>query len=639
MKRMAFFAVLSFAAASLGAASWISHGPIGGIVTQLAVAPIDRRVIYVVAPDGVYRSSDAGGTWSSISGPIVSPSKVFVSGADPDSVTVGAVNGVFRSDDGGRTWISGSGLPSLPLTSLVVDPRNFNILFAGFNEPDCYYGSSAAGIYQSTDRGRSFHPAMNGLEQYQRCVDGLALDPVDPDRIYSSWAFAEISGVSRSDDGGRSWIRPTNFGPDRAVVANASQRFGIGYFGESFYTSADGINWSSLYSKSIEGASGFRYTALDIDPSVGRLFLGTSDGAYRSGNGGVSWLRLGGAARDAVNAIDFDTTSGSVVIGTDHGLFASLGYPWNDWTDLHLRNATAGIDRIIAAPASNNLYAVSGRHIYRSADLGMSWTELPGPLPEYGNSVAVDAGDDLYSITFIPGGYHVRKRLDSGEWQEIRFAGTITGLTVDPHEAGTLYLSEIGALERTRDGGATWERLPLPAARTVGPLQIDPRDSNKLLATAASFFLRSNDGGQTWSETRSEQFEFVYFIVRAPSSPDVLYLHASDKNLDRVLARSSDDGQTWTKLTKPPLSYDEVTMIVVDPHDANTIYASGYNGSLFRSTNGGSSWQSIADGLPEKPSSSIAIDAKGAFLHVATPHRGVWELSLMMRGRIVRVSS
>jgi hypothetical protein len=82
---------------------------------------------------------------------------------------------------------------------------------------------------------------------------------------------------------------------------------------------------------------------------------------------------------------------------------------------------------------------------------------------------------------------------------------------------------------------------------------------------------------------------------------------------------------------------DAVARVVVDPRDADTIYAPTANYGVVRSTDGGRSWQSISEGLPENHMASLVVDSHGAFLHAATVNRGVWEMPLVQgRGHAVR---
>ena len=242
-----------------------------------------------------------------------------------------------------------------------------------------------------------------------------------------SWQFQDIAGYRRSDDGGKHWTAQA--GPERAVVGRPStgQRYGINNF-TTFSTSPDGVNWTTpVPIIGIAGAPVLRYNALVIDPLSGRLFLGTSDGAYRSGNGGSNWLRLSGAAADAVNSLDFDAATGAVISGTNRGVFRSARFPWNDWSDLQFGNAAMPIRQVIADPADAEVYALSERHLFRSRDLGRSWDAIGDPPPNPLSTLVVDAGHQLYSSDVSFSQFHIRKLSADGHWEEIRTVGFVLG--------------------------------------------------------------------------------------------------------------------------------------------------------------------------------------------------------------------
>ncbi len=606
-------------------------------MTVLAIAPTNRSVTYVAAPDGVFRTRDAGATWSDVTGPIMAPAGLVVSGANADSLVIAAANGVYRSDDGGAAWEHvGAGLPSaIHPGSLVADPRESDILYLA--STDCY-PRDGAGIYKSVDGGRTFVAAINGIDSFKRCISALIIDPLVPDRLYSSWAYQDISGILRSDDGAQNWKdAPAGLSPERGVIVGSNSspsRYAIGDSGFSLLMSADGTTWTrTQIAGGIEDGPvlSTHFNTLALDPVVGRLFLGASNGTYRSGNGGITWLRLEGAARDPINAIDFDHSGGAVVIGTDFGLFRSSGYPWNDWSDLQVGNSAMGIGQVVADPSNGDVYAQSGRHLFVSHDLGKSWAVTGDPLPNPYSSIVIDAGHQPYSSDFRNGAHHIQKLSPEGHWEEIRTIGTFSSLVADPREAGKLYSCELNTLSLTRDGGVTWEPLPLPSS--AASLSIDPRDTNVMIVTTFQGLLKSVDGGHTWSLINAPQYWARFWIVRAPSNPDVLYMYARDATFEFVLTRSTDGGQSWSTLPRQPAGTDQIGTVAIDPRDANTIYAATFNHGLVRSTDGGQSWQSIDDGLPENHAASLVFDSKGAFLHGGTTNRGVWELQLASRRR------
>lgn len=176
----------------------------------LAIDPVHPNVVYAATSGlgpfpnysngGVYRSVDAGGTWSFSAAGLVDTdlgTTVFDLAIHPNGAIFAATGaGVFRSSDGSLSW-SGSGLPGVRVSSVQIDPMAPSTLYAG---------SYDGGVFKSTDTGASWIAVNTGLSGVSvRC---LLVDPVRPRTVY---AGTSDSGVFRSMDGGSSWF-PWNSG-------------------------------------------------------------------------------------------------------------------------------------------------------------------------------------------------------------------------------------------------------------------------------------------------------------------------------------------------------------------------------------------------------------------------------------------
>ncbi len=642
----------------LCAAAWVSHGPIGGAVRSMAVAQADRRIIYVAEADGVFRSSDSGATWNAVTGPMIDPSLVLAGGGDPNVVVAAASNGVFRTVDGGETWQMAGGLPKLFFVAqLLADPRDDNVIYLG---GACYFSQSTGGLFKSVDGGRTFFAASSGLTSFQQCISQLALDPAAPDHLFLRFDQYEYSGAVRSTDGGHTWSDAAAVPTQSVVVAanGGGRRFGIDPF--NFYTSADGVAWSLIPQLKSDRGLLVEPATLAIDPNAGRLFLGTNSGAFRSGDGGLDWLSLDGAARDSIKAIDFDTASGGTVIGTDTGIFRSSGYPWNDWTDLHVGNNAMTIDYVAADPSGGGAYALSGRHLFHSTDRGSSWKETAPPLPGFPDqapsaAIVVDAGHDVYvNNVFYDGRDHlVRLRSDGAAWDEVIKPSQLarsTALAANPRQPGMLYYSDDTAIWRTLDRGNTWEQIKAPSGLSVTYAFAGPRDPDTFLCLARSGdsqLMKTTDAGRTWTLLNKFPSDWTpWWIASSPEHPDVLYMAAWTGIVVKSLVRSVDGGKTWAVLPKQPGYFDsslagiEPEKLAIDPRDPNILYVAttfDYPRSprpkVERTTDGGTSWQPFDGALPDSYHPALAIDPNDASLYFATAARGVWQLDLGSRRR------
>lgn len=222
-----------------------------------------------LSPGGVYRSTDAGLTWTQVlygstflSMAISPSSSSAIYACVSISTEVPGLRLTFRSTDGGTTWSSLDSLGSAPVRALAVDPRSSDVVYAAVGTS----GPSAPGVYRSTNGGASWTALAGGL--VGSSFNAVAIDPADPSIVY---AGATDTGIFRSSDGGASWTA---------------------------------IN---------DGLTGLDISAITIDaqtPSI--VYAGTSGGVFRSADGGAHWLSIG-FHEETIDAIVPDPASPSNV--------------------------------------------------------------------------------------------------------------------------------------------------------------------------------------------------------------------------------------------------------------------------------------------------------------------------------------
>jgi photosystem II stability/assembly factor-like uncharacterized protein len=266
--------------------------------------------------------------------------------------------------------------------------------------------------------------------------------------------------------------------------------------------------------------------------------------------------------------------------------------PWGD-----VRPAAPGWPAAFAVAATLAAAVVPGAPL--CAGVG-AWTQV-GP---YGGQVNTLTFDPVHPATVYAGtggGGGAFKSTDRGvTWMPIHqgllplYVDTIA-LVVDPENPSTLYLANRlrDGLFKSIDGGANWKPIG-PAAMPTSALAVDPRDSRTLYAGFDRGLQKSVDGGATWTESDAGMPGFqVISVTVDPHSSATLY--AGFANGGDGIFKSTDAGKTWTVAGAPPPPAP-CYAVIVDPLAPLTIYtASG--GRVYKSVNGGGSWQRMDQGL------------------------------------------
>ena len=588
-----------------GGAYWrcVTDGFMGtAAVGALAVSRSDPNVIYAGAGettiridvsygDGVYKSTDAGRSWTHAG---LRDSKhigeIAIHPTNPDIAYVAALGeifgpneqrGVFRTRDGGRTWerVLHRG-PDAGSVDISLDAHNPRILFATFwqtrrNFWNLSSGGPGSGLFRSVDGGDTWqdisrHP---GLPEGMLGKLGVSVSPAKPGRV---WALVEAmneqTGLYRSDDYGDTW---------RVMSTSRDLMHRPWYYTHVF---ADPVHAETVYVnnlqmwRSTDGGANFTEILtphgdnhdLWIDPvNPRRMVQGNDGGACCSYNGGETW-----------SSVYNQLTAQFYRIATDDQ------YPYRVY-------GTQQDNTAISAPSSSIWGAITlGDCTYP----GSGESGFIAPHPDDPNIVFCGA------IGSSPGGAGALQRYDhrTGQiqlvnvWPEestgvapkdmkYRFAWTFP-IVFSPHDSGTLYAAG-NRVFRTRDQGMNWEAIspdlslndPSRQGHSGGEITRESAGA-EVHATCACLAENPHRAGELWATT--------------------------DDGLVHV---SRDAGGEWTDMTPagmPHLAY--VGCVEPSMHDADTIYLAAtcyklgdYRPYLFRSTNGGGSWSAINGDIPE----------------------------------------
>jgi photosystem II stability/assembly factor-like uncharacterized protein len=638
-------------------------------VGAIAVADSDPNVLYVGMGeccirgdvshgDGVYKSTDAGKTWTHLGLEDTRHiARVRIHPTNPDLVYVAALGhaygpnnqrGVFRSADGGKTWehiLFRS--DKAGAIDLSIDPHNPRILYAAIWEAQRTPWSLTSGgpdssLYTSTDGGETWMELTNnpGLPSGLKGRIGVAASPARPGRV---WALveAEDGALFRSDDDGATWQR---------LSEERNLRLRFWYYGHVF---ADPRDPDTVYIlniqawKSVDGGSTFAQMTtphgdnhdLWIDPRhPQRMIEGNDGGACVSFNGGASW-----------STIYNQPTAQFYHAATD------TGFPYRVY-------GTQQDNTAICVPSRSEKGAILSSQCY---PVGSSESGYIAVRPDNPNIVYSGA------IGSAPGGGGVMLRYDHATeqvriitvWPEVyggwgakdlkyRFQWTYP-IVLSPHDPNILYAAG-NILFRSTDEGMSWEAISPDLTRqdvsklepSGGPINKDTTGAEHyctIFAFAESrhqpgvFWVGSDDGlihlsrngGETWDNVTPKElpeWALISMIEVSPHDPATAYVAATRYKLDDVqpyLYKTNDFGQTWQRITAGIPEHDFTRVIREDPARRGLLYV-GTETGIYLSFDDGASWQPLRLNLPAVPVYDLVI--KEHELVAATHGRSFWIL-------------
>ncbi len=403
--------------------------------------------------------------------------------------------------------------------------------------------------------------------------------------------------------------------------------------GITYRSNDQGERWTAL-------ASYNRYfyeTWLVADPLVpNTLHVESNDGRLAplvSYDAGDHWEDDAGMPRDPSSLLAFDPSTPSIrYASTAYGVFRSTdaGETWY-WKSKDAPQTSAS-QLIVGAGSPGNVYERFGNYVFRSLNRGETWQQIDADLPKgCGLGGCTESGyceyqclDEIIADPVQAGvlwvttnGGEIFRSIDSGD----RFArldqnewyGENAGFVIDPIDSQKLYIGKDGEIQFSRDLGKHWTSLTsgLPDQEPITSIVINPHDSSVLYAGGAyAGVLKSTDAGQTWHSASNGMNNTSVRSLVAPSGPTLALYAVVDGPLPRLF-RSSDGGHSW-QLTALHLPDWPIEGFVVDPLQHATLFAASYAG-VFRSTNDGATWQqvesldTIGNTLVSEPSSPATL--------------------------------
>jgi photosystem II stability/assembly factor-like uncharacterized protein len=216
-------------------------------------------------------------------------------------------------------------------------------------------------------------------------------------------------------------------------------------------------------------------------------------------------------------------------------------------------------------------------------------------------------------------------------------SGRIADIAVDPERRSTWYVAVgSGGVWKTDNRGTTWNSIfDGQGSYSIGCVTIDPNDHNVVwVGTGENVsgrhvgygdgVYKSLDGGATWTNMGLKASEHIGMIRVDPRDSNIVYV-ASQGPLwsgggDRGLFKSTDGGKTWNNILSGG-EYTGVNEVHLDPRNPDVVFAvkhqrlrnvaalmnGGPESGIFKSTDGGANWQQLSNGLPAEDKGKIGL--------------------------------
>lgn len=628
----------------LGAFRFRSIGPAftSGRIADIAVHP-DKKTWYVgVASGGVWKTENAGTTWSPIFDGQASYSigTVTLDPNDPDVIWVGTGennaqrsvsygDGVYKSEDAGRTWRNMGLKASEHIGKIVIDPRDSKVVYVAAQGP-LWSAGGERGLYKTIDGGETWEKILAGEEWAG--VNEVDLDPRNPDIVLAStwqrhrhvWGYlagGPESGLHRSTDGGKTWkkISGVPSGEGRIGLARSPSNPDILYAiveaandrGGTFRSDDNGVSWRKQ--SSYETISLY-YQELTVDPVNPDRVYSVDVRTMVSNDAGRTFEALGEDGKHVDNHavwVDADDTD-HILIGSDGGLYESFdgGDNYNFFGNLPVTQFyKIDVDRnppfynVYGGTQDNFSFGGPTRTNNRNGIRNSDWFVTNGGD---GFQSRVDPTD--HNIIYAESQNGGLVRFDRRTGEAVRIVpeeepgedparwNWDSPIMISPFNHERIYFAS-QRLYRSDDRGDNWRPISPDLTRDL------PRTAMKMQGRLWSVDAVSRNTSTSYNGN-------IVAISESPRQEGLIYV-GTDDGLIQV---TEDGGATWRRLDHidgiPDTSY--VAYLTASPNDANVVYAAinnfkrgDFKPYFAKSSNKGRSWTLINGGLPERGSSWV----------------------------------
>jgi hypothetical protein len=556
-------------------------------VSGIAIDPKNSKIIYIATGDkdgsntdciGIFKSVDAGATWN-ITGKTVTSgtaSDIYVNPIDSNMIWVATSQGVFRSLNAGESWTK------------TLD-ENIKDIKIKPNDPKVVYAVSPTTFYKSVDSGATFSATSTGLpvESGRLVID---VTPANPNYIYvlSSKKDSSYQGVYKSTNSGATFTA-TNTTPD--LFDGYSQAWYDLALAVSETNAEEIYTGCITVKKSIDGGVTFTpVTETHADVHILRffnkkLYQGNDGGIFVSSNKGTSFTDLTKSIQhqQIYKIAVAKQTSATIYTGhqdTAHHAFINN----NQWRRC---SGGDGMDVVIDPTNPNLMYGMiqNGIYFFKNTTGGISDSKNITGSPadeELGNWVtplAINSKGEVFS------GYKKLYKLKNDKWalQSTNITGNIKIdlIEVDPSNDKIMYIVIDAQLYKSLDTGVTFKPV-YKALADISSLTVHSSDGNILYLTTSGTSgqaMKSINGGTTFTNIATGLPALGKFCIKhqGNTANNPLFVGTS-----LGVYYFDDSATSWTPFDTN-LPNTEVTDLEINYVD-NNITASTYGRGVWRTS-------------------------------------------------------
>lgn len=693
----------------------------GGRYVDFAVMEKSPKVIYAAtASGGLWKSVNNGQSWSTIfdNESVISIGAVALDQKDTSVVWVGTGeannsrssywgDGVYKSTDGGKTW-QNMGLPeSHHIGRILIDPKNSNVVYVAALG-HLYSENPERGLYKTTNGGKSWTKVLEVKRadgKFIGVVD-VAMSPSDPntliaaayDKIRRPWTFnegGEGSGIYKSTDGGKNWKKLTNGLPGGF----------LGRIGVAYAPGNSKVVYANVENVNVEGMSADeRRNMLEVGIPLGRRQSVVGTEMYRSADGGETWKKISPDGEDIGGApsyyyqqvrVDPNDENHVYVIGIQVWETKNAGQTWETAFRFGGDNHAMWID-----PADSDHFLLGYDHgMGITYDAGKTWyhpdekplaqfyavdVDMAYPYNVYGglqdngsvrgpsstkdgSSIPFEAwqrtggGDGMYNVVdktnnrylYNESQFGPLQRVDmvTGESSGIRYTGDRdmrwnwnAPIIVSAHNSDVIYHAGSKVVKSTYRG-ENWEVISPDLSKndevkangtgniqygTITTLEESPLDPNELWAGTDDGNVQvTTDGGKNWTLLNANiPNNPEYWVTRVEASahfPGTAYVSFNGMRRDdfnAFLYKTTDWGKTWTSIAAG-IPAGGVNVIREDHKNPDLLFV-GTELGTFASIDGGKNWTKFMTNMPTNSAYDMIIHPRDNELVVATHGRGIF---------------